>query len=363
MQRSNRPFWMRYGAAIAAVGLTLVIKLLLIPIVSHDEPFVLFFAAVLVAAWIGGLGPGLLATALATIFNFYFFMEPYNNFAIANGEQAARLGLSVLEGVCISIICNKLQSARQRAEDSEHDAQELERRMLEITDAEQRRIGHDLHDGLGQHLTGIALLTKRLEQRLSVEGSHEKGEAAKVAQLANEAVSWTHDLCRSLSPPALEREGLSEALQQLAANAESIFNIRCTVSENADCDLRDVTAGVHLYRIAQEAISNAVKHGKAKNIAIHLTQGEGGQIAMTIVDDGAGIKQNGEANGAGSDSDAGGRSASNGMGLRIMRYRAKMIGATVDVEPRHGGGTSVTCHYRPPRLPHPDREAKDNGRV
>jgi signal transduction histidine kinase len=338
MQQFGRSVWVRYGAAIAAVGVTLGVKLLLRPIISQDAPFLLFFAAVLIAAWIGGLGPGLLATALATVFNGYFFMQPFNQFAFASADQVARLMLSALEGVCISVICTKLQSARQRAEESEREARELERRILEISDAEQRRIGYDLHDGLGQHLTGIALMTRQLENRLTAEQSPHAARAVKISGLADTAVEWTHNLTRSLSPPALEKVGLAEALQELAANAENIFNIQCSFERDGQTDIRDLAAAVHLYRIAQEAISNAVKHGNAAHIRLRLSD-LGNEIHMQIIDDGSGIQP------------ANNHGEQDGMGLRIMQYRARMIGAQIDVQHRNGesqnqSGTVVTCRYR-----------------
>src|SRR5262249_25636725 len=155
---------------------------------------------------------------------------------------------------------------------SEAEARQLERRILEIADEEQRRIGHDLHDGLGQHLTGIALMVRRLEQHLTASSSPDADEARRLSELTKTAVEWTHDLSRSLSPPVLESPGgLSEALRELAAHAETIFKIRCTF-EQTDGSLPrvDLPTSVHLYRIAQEAISNAVRHGGAKTITVEL---------------------------------------------------------------------------------------------
>ena len=213
MSRERRSGWLRYGAAIGAVGIALVLKLLLVPLVTYDEPFLLFFAAVIASAVFGGLGPGLLATFLATILDGYFFMMPYHHFALQSADQGFRLGLFAMEGIFISIIAARLKAAMQRAEDSAASARTLERQILEISDDEQRRIGHDLHDGLGQHLTGIALMTRRLEQRLANSNSAEAEEAAKLSALARTAVEWTHDLTRTLSPPALESAGLAEALR------------------------------------------------------------------------------------------------------------------------------------------------------
>ena len=264
-----RPF--RYVAAVAAVGAALALKLLLVPLVTQDAPFLLFFIAVMLAAWIGGLGPGLLATVLAAVLNNYFFIQPYGRFTLDSPDQIFRLALFVIEGLFISLICARLQAARHHAEQCPRGARDLEKRMLEIGDAEQRRIGHDLHDGLGQHLTGIALLARRLEQRLAAEDSPRLEEAAKISALARGAVEWTHDLCRSLSPPALETRGLAEALRELASNAETLFNIQCRFVQHDEFVFRDVRAGVHLYRIAQEAISNAVKHGHATQVQLSLS--------------------------------------------------------------------------------------------
>src|SRR4030095_10000180 len=131
--------------------------------------------------------------------------------------------LFLAEGTFVTVISVRLAAARRRAEESEAEARELERRILEIADAEQRRIGHDLHDGLGQHLMGIALMMRRLEQHLAATGSSEAEDARDVSQMAKAAVEYAHDLCRSLSPPALESAGLGEALRELAANVETVF--------------------------------------------------------------------------------------------------------------------------------------------
>ena len=191
MSRGRRSAWLRYGAAVVTVAVALALKLLLVPLVTQDEPFLLFFAAVIASAVFGGLGPGLLATALATLLDGYFFMMPYHKLALQSADQAVRLIVFAGECVLISMIAARLKNARQRAEINAEAARVLERQILEISDDEQRRIGHDLHDGLGQHLTGIALITRRLQQRLSSAASPEADEAMKLSQLAKTAVEWT----------------------------------------------------------------------------------------------------------------------------------------------------------------------------
>ena len=337
MAQTNRPVWLRYGAAIVMTAIALALKLLLVPLVKQDAPFLLFFAAVLASATFGGLGPGLVATFLATLFNNYFFMEPFGQWSMTR-DQLFRLLMFVGEGVFICLICARLKAARQRADDNATETQNLERRILEISDGEQRRIGHDLHDGLGQHLTGIALLTRRLEKHLSAAESPDADDAHKLSDLAKTAVEWTHDLCRNLSPPALESSGLAEAFIGLASNTENIFHIQCRFEQAGPTPALDITVGVHLYRIAQEAVSNAIKHGDAKHVQIKLSSAPDG-LLVQVIDDGRGI-------------DAA-KQSSDGMGLRIMQYRAKMIGASIDVRSRDGSGTIVTCRYAPAPDQHP----------
>lgn len=324
--------WLRYLAAPAAVGIALAFKLLLVPLVTEDSPFVLFFLAVLLAGWYGGLGPGILATGLAAIANNYFFMRPFRGFDWVTPALQFRMALFCIEGVCVSILCDRLQHARRRIEHNAREAHELERQLLEISDAEQRRISHDLHDGLGAQLTGMSLIAKRLENRLAASGSEESGEAGKVLQLAKSALEWTHDLCRSLSPAVLEAQGLTEALRELCANAQSIFGVRCQLETEGEGLAVEVAPSVHLYRICQEAISNAVKHGRSRNIMVRLESIDR-MIVLTVRDDGtgAGIPEG----------------QPDGMGLRIMRYRARMIGASMEINRHPDGGTSVICVFRP----------------
>jgi signal transduction histidine kinase len=176
------------------------------------------------------------------------------------------------------------------------------------------------------------MLSRRLENRLATANSPEAPEAAKVSELAKNAVEIAHDLCRTLSPPALESAGLAEALRELAANAETLFRVECTVEEEGPINPPRVGTAVHLYRIAQEAISNAVRHGKAKHVYLRL-RSSASVLVMQIDDDGSGIDMTAPS--------------MNGMGLRIMRYRARMIGAEIDIRHRQAGGTEVVCRYDP----------------
>jgi PAS domain S-box-containing protein len=209
------------------------------------------------------------------------------------------------------------------------ESKHLEKAILDISGREQRRIGQDLHDGLGQHLTGIAFMSKVLEQKLAEKSLAESTEAAKIVKLVNEAIHKTRELSRGLLPVLSDARGLMSALEQLAVEVEDVFRVSCRFECHEAVLLEDDAVATHLYHIAQEAVHNAIKHGRARNIVIGLAELEE-RFVMTIEDDGVGFPEN---------------PAPTGMGLHIMSHRAKMVGGTLDVERRRTGGTLVACSF------------------
>jgi signal transduction histidine kinase len=216
----------------------------------------------------------------------------------------------------------------------------LEREILEISTREQRRIGHDLHDGVCQQLAGIALLTSTLADDLLEQGVADGARAERISDLLNNAIDQTRGVARGLFPVRLEEKGLVFALEELAGNASELFKTNCRlVVENPPTTLPNVTA-LHLYYVALEAVANAAKHGCPKNIVITVTAGgERGRLA--VEDDGVGFSHPGGTH--------------TGMGLRIMQYRARVIGATLNVQSQPGSGTKVVCLFslRPAGAPPP----------
>jgi len=204
----------------------------------------------------------------------------------------------------------------------------LERELLEISDREQRRIGHDLHDGLCQHLAGIELMSQVLEQKLTPKSKDAAKRAGDIAKNVRDTIGQTRSLARGLSPVTLESEGLTSALNELAVNTEKMFKVQCHFESDASVVVHSQAAATHLFRLAQEAVSNAIKHGKAKQIAIHL-KSDPGRIYLAVNDNGKGFPA--------------GAPKSKGMGLRIMQFRAGMIGGTLTIERNASGGTSVIC--------------------
>jgi PAS domain S-box-containing protein len=210
------------------------------------------------------------------------------------------------------------------------ERKQLEKAILDISAREQRRIGQDLHDGLGQHLTGIAFMTKVHETKLADQNRPEAADAAKIVKLVNEAIHKTRELARGLLPVIPDSQGLMSALQLWAAEVEDLFGISCRFECDTPVLIHDDATSTHLYRIAQEAANNAIKHGKPRNILIQLS-GEMGRGALVIKDDGKGIAVN--------------PSGSQGMGLHIMNYRAGMIGGDLDIRPDVPQGTIVACTF------------------
>lgn len=215
------------------------------------------------------------------------------------------------------------------------ERKKLEEAVLEISAREQRRIGQDLHDDLGQLLTGIAFMTRVLQDRLSEARLGEAADAAKIVSLVNEAIRRTRELAAGLQPVIPEARGLMGALERLAADVSRLFGIRCRFETHDAALIHDQAVANQLYRIAQEAVNNAVKHGRASTVLISLPS----RGVLSIIDDGTGF-------------DAKLRAPA-GLGMHIMRYRARMIGGSLEVHSTPGAGTVIRCLFP---VPHPGRK-------
>jgi PAS domain S-box-containing protein len=210
------------------------------------------------------------------------------------------------------------------------ERQRLEKAILEVSAREQRRIGEDLHDGLGQHLTGIAFMSKVLESKLHEKSLPESADAGKIVKLVNEAINKTRELSRGLLPVVSDAHGLMSALTRYAEEMQDLFQITCRFECGEPVLLYDVNAATHLYHIAREAVNNAIKHGNPSHVVIGLFA-ENGEGSLSIQDDGEGISETPPNH--------------TGMGLNIMNYRANMIGGSLDIRRNFTGGTSVVCLF------------------
>lgn len=204
----------------------------------------------------------------------------------------------------------------------------LEAEVLEISEQERRRIGQDLHDGICQQLAGLALVAHTIEERLR---KNRRSEADSVARCRTEIASIineTRRLARGLCPVVLESEGLMAALDNLARNTNRPGVLACRFKCPKATPIGDSLTATHLYRIAQEAVNNALKHSGAKAITILLTVADE-SLQLTVSDNGKGLPDTFAPN--------------SGMGLHIMQYRARLLGGTLAVRPAKPKGTSVTC--------------------
>lgn len=215
------------------------------------------------------------------------------------------------------------------------DHRRLEKEILEISEQERRRIGQDLHDELGQMLTGLLCLTRNLAQCLKDEEHPEAEKAAEIPPLLKEAIQSTRILARGLSPVPRHDYGLAASLRELTERVAWDYQVRCTFEEEGQTISPDDETADQLYRICQEALTNAVRHAHASSLRVRLEQ-PAHRLILTVTDDGRGFSQ---------------LPGSDGLGLRIMRYRASIINARLEIDSTPGGGTRVCCSVNTGRIP------------
>lgn len=224
---------------------------------------------------------------------------------------------------------------RERIRTLEH-AQKLERQILDTSEREQQRISRDLHDSLGPHLAAVGYEASNLARELHPHHPSGEKSAAKICHLVAEAVSLTRDLARGISPVLLDASGLSVALEGLARTTSGLGVAKVTFHETGDTNIGNPEDSIQLYRICQEALNNALKHGRAKNVTILLGR-KAQAFRLTVADDGVGFtalpgnKQ--------------------GMGMHSMQYRARALGGELKIDSHPGEGTVVSCEIPGQRLP------------
>jgi PAS domain S-box-containing protein len=213
----------------------------------------------------------------------------------------------------------------------------LEREILEIAGREQLRIGSDLHDGLGQDLTGVALMLRSVVAQLRKESSSTRTDVEDIISLVNGAIESTRAMARGLAPVGADRGGLIAGLQSLAVRGMERYGVRAQFNTSLKEPLTlDDGAATHLYRIAQEAFTNAIRHGRVTQVTIELATAEG-TLTLSIEDNGRGFDER--------------NATSNGMGMKLMHYRAQMLGGDVTIANNKAGGVIVRCtcpHRAPP---------------
>lgn len=205
---------------------------------------------------------------------------------------------------------------------------QLERELLELSESERRGFAQELHDGLGQQLGGVAYLCNVLREKLAERGAPEAGDAARIFGLVREAIENTRGIARGLSPIRSEPDGLVHALRELAAQTAKLFPVRCRFTCRPPVLVGNASLAAHFYRIAQEAVNNALKHAAPRRINLRLHAARG-KVTLAVTDDGKGIGPLSPTR--------------EGLGLHIMQYRAGLVHGALAVQPRRGGGTEVIC--------------------
>ena len=306
-------------------------------VTGYQISFFLFYGGpILVVAWFCHRKLAILTALFAGIVWWWADWQsghPYLHNWMEGWEAGIRLGFFLLVAFGGSALRAKSDVAEARIALLEH-SQRLEHEIVNISEAERRRIGQDLHDGICQYLAALGCAATSLRVDLNKLNLAEEAKAAdELARLLQDAVVQTRDLARGLVPVHLEEDGLVVAMEGLAHSVTRLQGINCTFEAKGVALKYHETAAMHLYRIAQEAINNATKHGKARNINISLNATKA-VTTLRIADDGAGISRTAPTNG--------------GMGLNIMGYRARLAGGQLKIEEPERGGTVVLCNTPTP---------------
>ncbi len=208
------------------------------------------------------------------------------------------------------------------------EKKESEKKMIDIIEEGQRQLGRDLHDGLGQELTGIAFMAKSLVQKVKKNLPDETKNIEMLVDHVNRSITQVKNISKGLYPANLEQDGLQTAIKSMAENVNQLYPVHCNFNFKNVKRLPDPASEIHLFRIAQEALNNTIKHARAKNVTINLSQIKN-IVKLQIIDDGIGIGESMQKN--------------KGLGLSIMKNRARLINATLDVRLNDQGGTLVEC--------------------
>jgi signal transduction histidine kinase len=299
--------------------------------------FALYAVPIFMAVWFGtwrdGLWMALACTAIWWVANRAD--SPFTTWWGYHVAATSRGVLFILVAVAAGLMKSKQEGDRTRLEAMER-TRELEQEIVRVSETEQRRIGQDLHDGLCQHLAAIGFAAKSLADDLEICHRPESSAAKEIEALLKQAVVETRDLARGMFPVQMDGAGLSAALQGLAATTTRLTSTKVVFTEVGQVQISDAAMAMHLYRIAQESVANAIKHGAANRVFITLEY-IGEVLRLRIDDDGKGYFQQ--------------ENVARGMGMRTMAYRARLIGGTLEIQERDGPGTCVWCELRLPMLP------------
>jgi signal transduction histidine kinase len=344
--RTSTSNW-RDRFVLRARWFVLILSLLLVGLIGYldyatgyERSLLIFYLIpVALVIWFGNIWLGLTFSILSV------FASLASD--LASGIPAVKLwniGMALTAYIVFTLLCSKLRTllfeldrrVRDRTEALKREIAERERldqEIAEVADRERRRLGQNLHDSLGQHLTGTALAAQVLLEKLAAHSAPEVPDADKVVRYIEDGIELTRNLARGFFSPELDADGLCVALQGLAANITERFGVLCNFVGDERVRVRDSTTATQLYHIAQEAVLNAVKHAHATKIDIQLLHAYG-KLDLTVRDDGIGFPAK--------------LPHPPGLGLRLMAHGAALIGGKFTVDRNRTRGTLVTCKLNVP---------------
>jgi signal transduction histidine kinase len=319
-----------------------VASLLLVAIIGYidyltgyERPLVLFYLLpISLATWFEGLPVGLGISVVSIAVSMLSDVAAgipalgFWNAGMAFASYALFAGVLSKLRTLVDELDRRVQDRTAALQREMAERQRLDREIAQVADRERRRLGQDLHDSLGQHLTGTALAAQLLKEKLSAKSAPEVAEAEKLVNYLEEGIDLTRNLARGFFSPELDADGLSVALEGLAENISERFAVNCIFRAERLIPMRDDAFATQLYRIAQEAATNAAKHAAAERIDICISVDDA-ELTLAIMDDGVGFPNN--------------ASDSKGLGLRLMRHGAALIGGTFHIRRNGQRGTTATC--------------------
>ncbi|MFN0079064.1 MAG: ATP-binding protein [Prosthecobacter sp.] len=292
--------------------------------------FIFYALPIFLAVWWSGSRAGLLIALLSGVV-WWFANKSTHPYDTQMGYAWALVNRVFY--FCVVVFAVTAVRSRQEADAARiqmlEERRQLEQDIVSVSEYEQQRIGQDLHDGLCQQLAAIGCAARLLAEELQALAVPAVRDAVMIEASIQQAVLEARNLARGIFPVHVDRSGLAAALADLARMTSQLTGVAIEVKEGIEAQLDNPEASMHLYRIAQEAVANAVRHSSARQIVISL-QLTGSELELRVEDDGTGMTDRSP--------DAG-----EGMGLRTMRYRAQALGAVLEIKPRAGGGTTVRC--------------------
>ncbi len=290
---------------------------------------ILYAPPIILSVWRFGIIAGILSASLSSIV-WLFANNAVHPYETDLGYLWAMISRFFYFGVVVFAVIEvrKKQEATAAHIKMLEDQRQLELDIVRVSEHEQQRIGQDLHDGICQQLAAIGCAAHVLAEELESRGNPEASDAAMIEKSLQQAVLEARNLARGIFPVHVDRSGLGAALVDLARVMTRLTGIEVKVEGDTELSVDSPEISMHLYRIAQEAVANALKHSEATTISISLRHIDE-DLELRIEDNGIGLPAT--------------PSTGKGMGLRTMRYRAQAIGSTLETSPREGGGTSIRC--------------------